>query len=137
MLLTKEQINEADDRPTLELEIPMWDGSVLLKTLSAAQKDNFDASIIDKDGNATKLSNLRARFASLVLVDEGGEPLYTEQQAAQLGNKSSAALGLIWDKGREFNKMDADAVKDAEENSEAAQGGNSGTSLPLPSAGQP
>ena len=47
-LLTKEQINEIDDRPTLEVEIPEWGGSVLIRTLSAAQVDDFGASMIDK-----------------------------------------------------------------------------------------
>ena len=126
-LLTKEQISEADDRPTLELEIPEWGGHVLLRTLSGAQRDSFEAGIIDKHGNATKLANLRARFAALVLVKEDGSPMYTVEQAAQLGTKSANALTRIWDKGREFNKMDADAIESAEENSEAAQSGSYGS----------
>ena len=84
-LLTKEQINEADDRPTLEIEIPEWGGHVLIRTLSGEQRDNFGASMLDKSGNATKLRNLHARFAAVVLVNEDGSPMYTEQQAAQHG----------------------------------------------------
>ncbi len=127
-LLTKEQINEADDRPTLELEIQEWGGRVLLRTLSGTQRDGFESGIMDKNGNPTKLHNLRARFAALVLVNEDGSPMYSEQQVVQLGNKSANALTRIWDAGREFNKMDADAVESAEENSEAAQSGSSGSS---------
>ena len=127
-LLTKEQINNSDDRPTLEIDIPEWRGRVLLRTLSGTQRDSFEAGIMDKDGKPTKLHNLRARFAALVLVNEDGSPMYTQEQAAQLGNKSANALTRIWDEGRTFNKMDADAVEEAEKNSEAAQSGSSGSS---------
>ena len=132
-LLTKEQINEIDDRPTLEVEIPEWGGSVLIRTLSAAQVDDFGASMLDKNGNATKLQNLHARFAALVLVNEDRSPMYTEQQTAQLGNKSAKSLTRVWDAGRKFNKMDAGDVESAEENSEAAQSGSSLSDSPSPS----
>lgn len=126
-LLTKEQINNSDDRPTLEIEIQEWGGCVLLRTLSGTQRDSFEAGILDKNGKPTNLDNLRARFAALVLVNEDGSPMYAEAQTAQLGNKSANALTRIWDAGREFNKMDADDIESAEENSEAAQSGSSGS----------
>ena len=100
----------------------------MLRTLSGTQRDAFEAGIMDKNGKPTKLHNLRARFAALVLVNEDGSPMYTEQQAAQLGDKSANALTRIWDAGRKFNMMDADDVESAEENSEAAQSGSSGSS---------
>ena len=91
---------------------------------------------MDKNGKPTRLQNLRARFAVLVLVNDAGEPLFNEQQAAQLGNKSAKSMTRIWEEGRKFNKMDDDAVESAEKNSEAAQSGSSGSSSPLPSDAQ-
>lgn len=127
-MLTKQQIIDSDDRPTLDLEIPEWGGSVCIRTISGTQRDGFEASLIDKNGDATKLHNVRAKFAALVLCDDKGDPLFSEGQAAQLGNKSAKALTRIWEKGREFNKMES--LDDAEKNSEAAQSGNSGSSSP-------
>ncbi len=125
MLLTKDQITQSDDRPTLELEVPEWGGSVRIRTLSGSQRDAFEAGILDKNGNATRLVNLRARFCVLVLVNEDGTPMFTD--AAQLGDKSANALTRIWETGREFNRMDTDAIESAEENSEAALSGSSGS----------
>ena len=132
--LTKAEILEFDDRPTLELLMPEWGGrSVLIRSLSSTQIDSFEAGIMDKNGKPTRLQNLRARFATMVLVNDAGEPLFREQQVVQLGNKSARALTRIWEAGRKFNKMDDDAVESAEKNSEAAQSGSSGSSSPSPS----
>ena len=95
-LLTKEQIIESDDRPTLELHVPEWGGHVFIRTLSGTEVDGFEKSMMDKDNKPRKLVNLRARFAVLALCDEDGKPLFSENQAPQLGNKSGQALTRGW-----------------------------------------
>lgn len=124
-LLTREEIAQLDDLPTLELEVPEWGGLVLIGTLSSEQHDAFDTGMLDKEQKPTRLNNLRARFAVLVLRNQDGTPMFTDP--VQLGGKSSKALARIWKAGREFNKMDEDAVESAEENSEAALTNSSGT----------
>ncbi len=124
-LLTREQIAQADDLPTMELKVPEWGGSVLIGTLTSQEHDAFETGMLDKDNNPTRLANLRARFAVAVLRNQDGTPMFTDP--VQLGGKSTKPLTRIWEKGRRFNKMDADAVEDAEENSEAAQTNSSGT----------
>ena len=124
-LLTREEIAQVNDLPTMELEVPEWEGSVLIGTLTSEQQDEFDTGMLDKNNKPTRLKNLRARFAVAVLRNQDGTPMFTD--SAQLGKKGTNAIARIWEEGRKFNKMDDEAVESAEENSEAAQADSSGT----------
>ena len=128
-----------DDRIVVPLIVPYWkdaDGNDLevhIRTLKSHEIDAWERSLADKDLKATRLDNFRARYCVLILCDVDGKRIFTDQQAGALGEKSAAALSLIFDAGYKLNKQDDGAVESAEENSEAAQSGSSGSDSPSPS----
>src|ERR1051325_9966155 len=99
----RDMILKAEDLPRLPCPTPEWpgtDGQVFIRTLSGAERDAFEQASVDirrKGGPRAKLLNIRARFAALVCVDAEGNRVFQDQDARDLGRKSSKVLDRIWD----------------------------------------
>lgn len=107
-LLTKDAILGSNDRKTEEITVPEWGGSVLIKTMSGAERDSFEMAIT----SGTSKSNIRARFAAAVIVDEKGKRMFTDAEIVKLGEKSASALDRVLEAGQRLNKF---SDKDIEE----------------------
>lgn len=97
-ILGTEEILNASDITTEEVEVPEWGGSVLVRALTALERDRFEASVIQGSGkNAkVKLENARAKLASLTVVDENGNRLFGPNDVTKLSQKSASALNKIF-----------------------------------------
>lgn len=118
MTLSRDAILGASDIQTKEVAVPEWGDSLFIKGMSGAERDQFEAANQDGSGGQ-KLTNLRARFLVRCIVNENGTRIFTDQDAAALGKKSSAALSRLWDAAAELN-----GTSDA---AQAVMEGNSGT----------
>ena len=58
--LSRDQILEADDLKTEEIEVPEWNGSVVVRELRGRERDAFEEGSLDKQRNL-KMTNMRAR----------------------------------------------------------------------------
>lgn len=113
-LLTKDQILGADDREATEIEVPEWDGTVRVMSMTAKDRDDFETSMIDKNGKAQKLTNFRAKFIAKCVVDEEGSPMFTPADLGALGSKSGAVIGRLFDACRSVNGMTEEDVAELE-----------------------
>jgi hypothetical protein len=118
-MLSREQILAAADLPREEVLIPEWGGTVWVRTLSAAERDAFEAASVQARGKdrSVNLANLRARLAVLCLVDEQGQRLFTDTDAVALGQKSAKALAKVYDVAARLNGLSADDVEELAKNS--------------------
>ena len=117
-LLSRDDILNKDDRKTEEVHVPEWGGSVLVRSLSGRERDEFEASTVKiKQGKQEQnYDNFRARFVALCVVDESGQRLFkTRQEVQMLGNKSVAALQRVFNKAQELNGMSEQDVEDLTE----------------------
>ena len=89
MHLTKEQMLAADDLAVKAIEIPEWSGSVFIRQMSGLQQQRFELAQAQGDP-------LRSLVARMVLCDESGNLLYTDEDLPLLSAKSSAALDRIF-----------------------------------------
>ena len=105
-MLTKDSILSASDLPTEEVPVPEWGGSVFIRTMSGAERDAFEQSIIEGNaakkgktpkGDEPKMVNVRAKLAVRVLVDDKGVRLFTDADAGILGSKSGKALDRVFE----------------------------------------
>lgn len=132
--LSKDDILKAEDLPTRDVEVPEWGGTVRVRGLSGANRDLYQQSQLEihPDGTAvTTLLNGRARLASLCIVDEDGNQLFSELEVGRLGQKSAAALERINAVVSELSALPgSDAEAEVEGNSEAAPSGDSGSTSP-------
>ena len=117
-LLTKDQILGADDRDSIEVDVPEWGGSVRIAAMTACERDAFEASMIDTKGkgDAKRLQNFRARFVASCIVDEDGNRLFSNKDIVDLGKKSSAPISRLFDECRKLNGMTDEDVEELEGN---------------------
>lgn len=68
------------------------------------------------------LTNVRAKLAARVCVNEKGTRLFTEDQVAKLGEKNAAALNRIFVVGQRLAGLSDDDVERLEGNSRGQSG---------------
>lgn len=128
MALSKDQILEASDLKTEPVDVPEWNGSVNVRTMTGADRDAFEASLVTVDASgkvSQNLDNMRVKLLVVTVVDDNGNRLFDEGDIAMLGRKSTAAIERVYAAAARLNGIGAKAEADAAKNSEAAPSGDS------------
>ena len=96
--LTKEQIFGADDIQRVKLNVPEWGGDIWVQGMNGAQRDRFEASIVQQKTEAKgfNLANIRARLCALTICDEQGVLMFSEKDIDALSRKSAVVLTKIF-----------------------------------------
>jgi hypothetical protein len=115
VFLTKDAILSVNDLQIEEVFVPQWKGTVRVRSLSGAERDDLEASMIDDKGNPIK-KNFRARLLSLALCDERGKPLFSQAEAEALGKKNGAAMSAIFTVAMRLSGMGAPEVEAIKKN---------------------
>lgn len=128
MPLNREQILSAPDLPTKEVLVPSWGGSVLVRGMTGAERDKWS---VDRDRaedeQGDRFDNITAAYLARCIVDEQGQPLFSADDAVALGQKSGAALKLLWDAVFAESALGPDGMEKALGNSEGAPSADSGS----------
>lgn len=109
--LGKDQILQANDEAFEDVPVPEWGGVVRVKRMTGAEKDAFEASltIIQQQGGAVvqkpNMVNVRAKLAVRCIVDENGQPIFSDADISELGRKSGAALDRVVAAAKRLNRM--------------------------------
>lgn len=150
MLLSRDQILEAQDIETEDVEVPEWQGTVRVKGLTGEERDSFEAACMmerpsyDAKGKqvrgrtemARNLANTRAKLVARSVVGEDGERLFTDHDVAVLGQKSAAALERVFDAAARLSRLSDEDIEELSGNSDAARSGDSISISPSDSAAQ-
>lgn len=128
-LLTRAQIDTADDRTWKDLDVPEWGGKVRILALSGTERDAYEASMV-RVGTTGKVAgvNLQERSARLLakcIVGEDFERLYTDKEVQALGRKNGQVIKRLYEAAQKLSGLGKDSVEDAAGNSEPAQSGPS------------
>jgi hypothetical protein len=127
-ILSKKDILAASDLKTEEVDVSQWwGGSVLVRSMTGAQRDRFEG---ERSGLAgvDRYINLRARWGAECMVDEQGERLFSEADVIALGEKNSAPLDLVFDAALRLSGLTPTVVETAAKNFASAPSGASTTS---------
>jgi hypothetical protein len=116
-ILSREQILQAKDLVTEVVEVPEWSGSVLVKSLTGAERDQYESAIVEQKGRDTKVNmrNARARLVALSVVDEEGKRLFSPNDVSLLGAKSAAALQRVFNVSMRLSGISAEDVRELTE----------------------
>ena len=90
-MLTRDQILNAKDRTTEEVDVPEWGGKVCVSVMSGHARDKWESSLLDDKGNL----------------------LFTEKDIAALGKKSAAALTRVVAVARRLNRLGTQGLEEA------------------------
>ncbi|MFC5524016.1 hypothetical protein [Polaromonas jejuensis] len=121
-ILTKDQILEASDLKNEAVEVPEWGGSVLVRTMTGADRDAFEASLtttLPDGARKPNMANMRAKLVALAVVGEDGNRLFEVNDVDRLALKSAAALERVFAAAQRINGLGAQAEEDAAKNSKA------------------
>lgn len=136
MHLSKDDILKAEDCRVQEVNVPEWGGIVLVRGMTGRQRDEFEASLLEpgrRGQSRVNPANLRAKIVARCVVDDEGQRLFTDGDAAALGEKSGAAIDRVYEVAAKLSGL---SEKDAEEmtgNFGGASGGDSSSSSPTAS----
>lgn len=122
MALSRDEILGTPTVKVEEVAIPEWGGTVFIRMMPSVERDAFEASALERKG-ASKMANIRARLAAIVLSDQHGNRLFTDADAPALGVKFAPALDRIFEAASKLNRLSKEDVEELEKNSESAQQG--------------
>lgn len=123
MALSRDAILASDHRPTETVPVPEWGGDVIVRGLSGAERDAYEAGImsIRPDGKQhVNLRNLRARLVVMSCVDESGNRVFREDDAGAVGDLSAVALDRVFAVARRLSGLSEDDVQAMAEGFEPA-----------------
>jgi len=123
MALTKKDIfKHIDKLKREEVPIPEWGGAVWVQEMNAAQRDAFDDWIVS---DTKDVSEIRAKIASITVVDENGKNLFGPLDVGDIKRMSSTAVGRISTVAFKLSGMAAEEINKDLKNSDAVQSDDS------------
>lgn len=132
-LLNREEILKADDRTYKDVNCPEWGGKVCIKSLSGAERDAFEESILGerkKDGSREVISkNLRAKLVALCAVDKDGSTIFTPDDVHVLGDKNARPLDRLFTEAKKLSGIAESDVEEMIKNSGTGQDAGSPSGL--------
>ena len=117
-MLNKAQILDVEDLTTETVSVPEWGGDVLVQSMTGAERDSFETSLLEGKGADKEMNtnNLRAKLVGKCLVDGKGKRLFTDKDIEALGEKSAEALDRIYDVAQKLNGIGVKEVEDLTKN---------------------
>lgn len=117
MALSRDQILSAPDAaatPLKAVKVPEWGGEVFVRSLSGAERDALEASLLaDRKGDKRdRLRNIRARFVVASACDENGVLLFKESDIETLGNKAAKPIDRLYAATQKLNGLSPDDVEE-------------------------
>jgi hypothetical protein len=124
-MLTKEQILSANDLPTQVVNVPEWNGSVIVKTMTGLERDSFEESMLKADKKSIAYVGSKSRLCVRCIVDDSGKRIFSDEDAEALGKKSAPAINRIYDVAARINGINKEDIDELEKNSETGQNDDS------------
>ena len=126
---------------TEEVKVPEWADPetgadvVLVRELRGRERDEFEASLAVQRGKQVvpDTANMRAKLVARSVVGDDGEPLFSQQDVAALGELSAAALNRVAEVASRLSGLREEDLEEMAGNSAAADGGASVSLSPVTS----
>lgn len=132
MLLSRDAILAAADRPQHTVEVPEWGGSVALRPLSVAGRDRFERRLDEVRQSGLGARELHLELVAMSLCDADGQPLFEGPE--DLRDKHPEVIFRLFSAALDANGIVAKAVDNAEKNSDATPTDSSASDSPAISA---
>ena len=129
-----EDILNLEDRVYKEVYVPQWDRWFVLCSLTGAERDAYEQSLVRGEGKKRQMNfdNMRAKLvARSVVHPETKQTLFSTRQIGELGQKNAAALEVLFEAARKLSGLSDEDVEELEGNSETDQNGSHTSAGPL------
>jgi hypothetical protein len=134
--LSKDDILKAEDLVTEDVEVPEWGGTVSVRGLTGRERDEFEASIMERRGKrmVPNVANVRGKLVARCVLDEDGNRLFLDSDAEALGGKSAGAVNKIYEVAARLSGMTDEDVDELVENFGETPSDGSSSSSPTSKA---
>ena len=132
--LSRDQIRSVQDRKPHKVDVPEWDGYVMVRPMSVGEREALEATVSNRQGANPNTSGLRVRAMIATCLDDNGERLFRYEDAEWLQEKAAGPVDRIAEIALGIAGMGKDALAQAEGNSGGNPGSDSSIGLPPPSA---
>jgi hypothetical protein len=133
-LLNFDSIVDSQDKTFEDVNVPEWGGSVRIATMSGADRDKWELSMMEGDPTSERgfkinfSSYSRVRLVALCLVDENFNRIFeTQPQIDELAKKSGKVMDRLFEIAQKVNGITEDDIEELAGNSKSAQNGDSGS----------
>lgn len=125
--LTRDAIFAVSDIQTEDVFVPEWNGTVKVRGLTAAERDVYETSIVSQRGKNVELNrqNIRAKLVALSVVDEAGVRIFADTDVRKIGEKSAAAVDLLYGVASRLSGLSKDDEDELAKNSGSDQNDDS------------
>lgn len=113
--LTRDLILRAVDIKTARIDVPEWGGSVLVRGMTAFERDTM-LNAVDPKKEGIPDSQLKAFLCAHCIVDEHGNSIFSDEDIHRLQAKNPIILDRIANRILRLSGVGADAVEDIEKN---------------------
>jgi hypothetical protein len=135
-MLLRDLILTQDDLRYEPVTIPEWRDAegkpvtVLVRTLTSAERDQFEEESLVKKGKTRELSlkHIRARLVVLTACNPDKSPLFQPTDTLVLSGKNSAALDKLFEVAQRLSGLKGEDVEALAKNSASVQSDDSGSS---------
>lgn len=102
----RSRILGSNDIKIEKIAIPEWGGDYCVKIISGTDRDAFEETYAEQ-----KMKAFRVRFLVLCLCDEKGDRIFKDEDAAELGKKSSVVINRVFESAWKVNAFTPEAVE--------------------------
>lgn len=112
--LTREALLQRGALPRKTVKLPVMGEEVLVQGLTGAQRDQFEGDSVVQRGKhrSTNFANMRARLVVLGVIHDDGQRVFTDSDAAAVGNLPAADIDVMFDAIRELSGMSSEDVEE-------------------------
>lgn len=125
--LTSADFRKARKYKTQDVFVPELDGFVMMKSLTGKERDAFESSLrVKKNGkDVVDATNMRAKLVVLCAIDETGNRVWGDADAAWLGDSMSSVISLLYNAASKLSGFTLEDTDELEGNSKGGPGGGS------------
>jgi hypothetical protein len=125
----RDRILARDDIKYEPVYVPEWEETVLVRSLTAAERDEFEEKSLVKKGKTRELTlaNIRARLVVLTACDEDKSPLFRPNDTIPLSTKNGAAVDRLFSVAQRLSGLSNEDIEEVAKNSVAVPSEDSGS----------
>ena len=121
--LSKDDIFKADDLPTKDMDIPEWGGTLTIRTLTGAERDEWESAFVNQD--KIDIRGLKSRLVQFTTMNGDGQQMFTKADLQKINSKSASVIDRIFQVSQRLSGLTKEDAEEMVENSDAGPAGGS------------
>lgn len=112
----------------IRVDVPELGGSVLVKELTAGERDAFETSLIVKTRNEKgkevkemSTADIRAKLCQRTMVGADHKPMFSDEEVTQLSAMSAAAMNRVYEASSKLSGLSDEDIEELAKNSKNGQ----------------